>query len=713
MKKTIFKTPTVLQMEATECGAASLAMICAYYGKYIPLEQMRVETSVSRDGCSAANIKRAAARLEMDCHAYKMEPEELKNARLPCILHWNFAHFLVLEGFRGQYAYLNDPAVGRRCVTMQELDESFTGVVLTFAPAPSFRHERRGSFWRPLLNERLHTARAALPLLASASLLLALPAGLLPLFAKIFLDRLPGGQNARWPGGFLALLATLFFAQSALLLYRGVLLSRLQQHVCSRSMRTFLSRLFRLPVAFFEQRYAGDLVDRVQSSDDVNAFLTGELFESALGLVSGLLLLIPMFCFSPVLSLIGLAGTLAGALLLLAVSGGVSDGSIRLEQSSGRLIGILCAGLGVTPTLKASGAQHAFVSRVLGHAARAHSQQQSLSRLQTAVCAIPNAAGVLTQLALLLVSALFVLHGDMTVGDTGAFLCLYAAFCAPVSTIAESARRIHSFRAQAQRAGDILRYPADPACDPAQPAASAKLSGRVECRSVSFGYGPLGEDTLHEIDLSLAPGCSLALVGASGSGKSTIGRLIGGLYTPRSGELLFDGMPPERIAPDVLHASIASVSQKCALFSGTIRENIRMWNPAILDKDVIAAAKDSCIHDIIIQKSGAYDHVLSEGGANLSGGQRQRIEIARALALNPTLLILDEATSALEPAIERKILSNIRRRGCACIVIAHRLSTVRDCDEIAVIENGRIVQRGTHSALCAIDGPYRRLMAAQ
>ncbi len=714
MGKSYCKTPTIFQMEATECGAASMAMICAYWGKHIPLEQMRVETGVSRDGCNAANILRAAKRFGMESHGYRKEPSELKQMDLPCMIHWNFNHFVVLEGFKGDYAYLNDPAIGRRKLTLEELDEGFTGIVLTFQPAKDFEKTKKENTLIPLVLKRLNGQKEAMAQMICLGLLLILPGLLLPVISQIFLDEILGKQ-VPWFGQFLGFMAVVILFQTGLELYRSYLLLQMQNRLMLLSSREFLEKLFRLPVNFFDQRSAGDLVGRIGNNDRVNEFITGSLAELVLDIFVAVFYLILLLIYNPYMTMIGLLGIVFQMILVKITSETISNMILKLQQDKGKLTGAVCAGLSVTSTLKASGAEHSYTSRILGYEAKAFAQEQKISRIQTVTGALPGAVSAVVDIALLLVGAMFVIRGNMTLGMLAAFTSLFDSFSEPVENLAAFVKQIQTLKADMERVDDIMRHPSDTIFEEAEPETiqQAKLSGQVELKGISFGYSRLAPSLVKDFSFQLLPGCSIAFVGASGCGKSTVSKIVSGLYRPWAGEVRFDGMAMDRIDPDILHASVSTVSQNITLFSGTIRDNLTLWNPAVLEKDMIQAAKDACIHDVISQKPGAYDYKLSEGGSNLSGGQRQRLEIARALATNPTILIMDEATSALDPITEKKIIDNIKRRGCTCIIIAHRLSAVRNCDEILVMKAGVVMERGSHEDLAKRDGFYRRFMTTE
>lgn len=706
------KTPTIYQMEATECGAASLSMVFAYFGKYFPLEKMRIETGVSRDGCNAGNMMRAAKKYGLECHGYRKEPEDLKKLTPPCIIHWNFNHFVVFEGFKGKYAYINDPAMGRRKLTMEELDDSFTGIVLTFKPTPSFQKEKKPKTLLQFIKSRLQGQYGVLGKLLFTGLLLVFPGLLLPVLSQVFMDDVLVAGNTDWFGKLVLFMAAAIILQAALTLYRDAVLVRLQKKMVLLSARSFLSCLFRLPISFFDQRYVGDLAGRVSNNARVSDFLAGDLAETVLHIFVAIFYLILLLLYSPLLTAIALGSALLNILVMKVTSRQISSASVKLQQDSGKLAGAVCAGLSITSTLKASGAETEYTGRILGYHAKTIELEQNLSRSQTILNAIPDTVKMLADVLLLLVGGSLVINGKMTIGMLVAFTGLFGSFSEPIDKLVGFAKNIQTTKADVNRVEDILQYTADEKFDDtlSKRPMTTKLEGSVELRNIAFGYSRLKPPIVSDLNVKIPCGSSVAFVGASGCGKSTVSKVVSGLYTPWEGELLFDGIPAKEIPNEVLSASVSTVSQNITLFSGTVRENLTMWNSKISESDMIAAAKDACIHDVISQKPGGYDYHLSEGASNLSGGQRQRLEIARALATNPTILIMDEATSALDPVVEKQIVDNIKRRGCTCVIVAHRLSAIRDCDEILVLDKGKIAQRGTHEALAAVDGHYKNFI---
>lgn len=707
------KTPTIYQMEATECGAASLSMIFSYFGKNIPLEQMRIETGVSRDGCNAGNIMRCAKKYGLDCHGYRKEPAALRELQPPCIIHWNFNHFVVFEGFKGKHAYINDPAMGRRKLTMEELDDAFTGIVLTFARTDSFVKEKKKNTMMSFIKHRLKGQYSTLFRLLFVGLLLVFPGLLFPILSQVFMDDVLVGGNTTWFTKLILFMCAAILLQAALTMYRNVVLAKLQKKMVLLSAREFLYNMFRLPISFFDQRYVGDLSGRVSNNANVSVFLAGELAETVLNIFVAIFYLVLLFIYSPLLTAIALATVVVNLVVVKITSEMLSNASIKLQQDSGKLAGAVCAGLSITSTLKASGAENEYVGRILGYNAKTICTEQKLSKTQQVINAIPDAVKMLGDVLVLIVGGLIVINGKMTVGMLVAFTTLFGSFSAPVDALVGFVKNIQTTKADINRVEDIMKYPLDDKFDTSveKLQIKTKLDGAVELDDIAFGYSKLKDPIVAGFSFKIECGSSIAFVGSSGCGKSTVSKIVSGLYKPWQGRLLFDGIPVEKIPNEVMNASVSTVSQNITLFSGTVRDNLTMWNSSVSESDMIAAAKDACIHDIITQKPGAYDYKLTEGATNLSGGQRQRLEIARALATNPTVLIMDEATSALDPVVEKKIMDNIKRRGCTCVIVAHRLSAIRDCDQIIVMNRGKIVQRGSHDELAHVDGHYKRFIS--
>lgn len=712
MKKTYKRTPTVYQMEVTECGAASLSMIFAYYGRNVPLEKMRIETGVSRDGCNAGNIMRAAKKYGLDCHGYRRELDGLLNLEPPCIIHWDFNHFVVFEGIKHGYAYINDPAIGRRRLTIEELDDSFTGVVLTFKPTEKFEKQKSKKTIFEFAFERIAGQYSALIQLLLIGLLLVFPGLVLPIISQIILDDVIVSGNVTWFGAAILFMLGFSLIEVILHFYRGIVLQKLQNKLNLISTHKFLYHMFRLPIGFFDQRYAGDLSGRVENNNNISTFIAGDLAETALNIFVAVFYLSLLFVYSPLLTSIGLVSIAINIVVVKLSSDYMSNASIKMQQDSGKLTGTVCAGLNITSSLKAAGTENNYISRILGCYAKTICTQQKLNRFQQIINVIPQTASLVSSVMVLMIGGMFVMDGRLTIGMLVAFNSLLNSFTQPVNQLVGFIQHMQQLKADMYRVDDIMKYEEDVKFDVKEKTAvfRTKLSGNVELSGVSFGYSILEKPLIEDFSFKLTPGRSIAVVGASGCGKSTVAKILSGLYNAWDGSVKFDGHPMAEIPKEVISASVSTVDQNITLFSGTIRDNITMWNSGVLESDIIQAAKDACIHDTITKKPGAYDFVLTEGANNLSGGQRQRLEIARALVTNPSILIMDEATSALDPIVEKQIIDNIKRRGCTCIIVAHRLSAIRDCDQIIVMEHGKIVQQGSHSELMNEDGLYRQFV---
>ncbi|MGN0413192.1 MAG: NHLP family bacteriocin export ABC transporter peptidase/permease/ATPase subunit [Lachnospiraceae bacterium] len=711
MKEMYKKTPTVYQMEATECGAASLSMILGYFGKFMPLEQLRIETGVSRDGCNAKNILRAARKFGLEAKGYRKGLEGLLEIKPPCIIHWNFNHFVVWEGMKGNYAYINDPAVGRRKLTIEDIDDCFTGVVLTFEKTPAFEKTKEKKNLIGFIRQRLHGQYSALVALLAIGLCLVFPGMLIPVFSQVFIDDILLGKNTDWMSAFLAIMGGTVIFRACLTYYRGMLLEKLQNKMALTSAHRFLSHMFRLPMNFFDQRYSGDLAQRVDNNNNVSTFLAGDLGETLLNIFVAVFYLILLTIYSPLLTLVGLISLTINLLAVRYNSMAMEHLTMKYQQDEGKMVGAIFAGLNISSTLKASGTESEFVGKIHGNYARTIELEQKIGKKQEILNAIPELSDKLTSVVILMLGGLLVIKGQMTAGMLTAYTSLLDSFTAPVNKLAEFVQKIQTLKADMRRVDDIMNYQEDDKFkDEEKEELNRKLSGEVTLDNISFGYSILEKPLVEEFSFHLESGSSIAFVGASGCGKSTVSKIVSGLYLPWGGEVRLEGIPMEKISREILSCSVSTVSQEITLFSGSIRDNLTLWNKSIMDVDIIRAAKDACIHDVITRKPGAYDFQLTEGGGNLSGGQRQRLEIARALVTNPSILIMDEATSALDPIVEKQIIDNIKRRGCTCIIVAHRLSAIRDCDEILVMDKGKIVQRGTHDELAAVEGHYQRLI---
>ena len=713
MKKYV-KTPTIFQMEGTECGAASLAMIMAYHGKYVPLDKLRVDTGVSRDGCRASKIMQGSRKYGFETEGYRMGLEALlKEDRLPCIIHWNFNHFVVFEGVKGKYAYLNDPARGRRKLTKQELDEGFTGVVLFFWPTESFTKSKKIRTLVHYARQRLKGQRSAILYLILLGLFLVFPGLLTPIFSQIFIDDILIGGSTDWLKILIiAMLGSALF-QAGITFYRNTILVKLQNKMSLISTHGLLSHMFRLPMSFFDQRYAGDLASRVSNNNSVAEFIAGDLGQSILNLIVSAFYLLLLLSYSPLLTLIGVGSVIINFVIIKLTSDTISRSIMKMQQDQGKMTGVIFSGINIITTLKAAGVENQFASRVLGYYAKSSVQKQSHGKLQQIINSVPQITSQICNILVLMIGGLLVIRGNLTAGMLIAFNTLLAAFIEPVNELVGFVQRIQQIKADMSRVDDILRHEEDEVFKESEEKVEriGKLSGQIELHDISFGYSKLEKPLIEGFSFKLQSGKSIAFVGASGSGKSTVSKIISGLYMPWSGDITVDGDSLRNIPLEIQTSSISTVSQEISLFSGTIHDNITMWNDTLRDEDIIQAAKDACIHEVITKRPGAYDSYLAEGGRNLSGGQRQRLEIARALVTNPTILIMDEATSALDPMTEKEIMDNIKRRGCTCIIIAHRLSAIRDCDEIIVMDRGKIIQRGTHEELMGVPGHYQKLIS--
>ena len=710
------KVPVVMQMEALECGAASLTMILAYYSKWIPLEQVRADCGVSRDGSNAKNVLKAARSYGLTAKGYRYEPEDLKkNGKYPCIIHWNFNHFLVLNGFKGDKAVLNDPAKGCYSVSMETFDKSFTGICLMFEPSETFEPGGKPKSVLAFAKSRLRGAGVAVAFTVITTVIASLMGIISPAFSRIFLDRLLTGNNPDWFMPFIYALAAFSGLQLLVSFLQAIYSARINAKIAAVGSSTFMWKVLRMPIEFFSQRMAGDIQQRKGTNASIASNLVVTFAPLVIDAVMMVFYLVVMIRYSLVLTLIGLGSILINMIMSRIISSKRINLTRVQMRDAGKLAGATVAGVEMIETIKASGAENGFFEKWAGYQASVNTQKVKFAKLNQYLGLIPQIVSSLTSTIVLIVGVYLTMEGQFTVGMVMAFQGFLGSFMAPAQKLISAGQTLQEMRTQMERVEDVMQYPTDVMleCDSVDADAEYdKLSGTVEMKHVTFGYSRLAEPLIKDFNLTLTPGSRVAFVGTSGCGKSTLSKLISGLYQPWSGEILFDGKPMTKIDRSVFTGSLAVVDQDIILFEDTIANNIKMWDTSIEDFEMIMAARDAQLHTDIMQRDGGYNYRITEGGKDFSGGQRQRMEIARVLAQDPTIIILDEATSALDAKTEYEVVKSIKDRGITCIVVAHRLSTIRDCDEIIVMDHGNVVERGTHEELYAKGGFYTQLVTS-
>ena len=710
------KVPVVMQMETLECGAASLAMVMAYYGKWVPLEQVRLDCGVSRDGSNAKNVLVAARSYGFEAQGFRCEVGALKkDMSYPCIIHWNFNHFVVLDGFKGDWAYLNDPARGEVKVSMEEFDRSFTGICLQITPGPDFQPGGKPKSTLAFARKRLVGAGAAVAFVMLSSVIGYLFGIINPIFSRFFMDRLLTGENRELLMPFIALMSVMAVAQVIVAWIQAIYELKISGKMALVGSSTFMWKVLRMPLEFFTQRMAGDILQRQGTNASIAATLVNTFAPLLLNTIMMFFYLIVMLRYSVLLTMVGIVTIILNLLMSQIISAKRVNITRVQMRDSGKLVAATVSGIQMVETIKASGAENGYFQKWSGYQASVNAQSVKYAKLNQYLGLIPALLTTLADAAVLILGVWLSMQGSFTLGKVLLFQGFLSSFMAPASTLISAGQMIQEMRTEMERVEDVMEYPTDSAFAELpldEDADYSKLTGQIDIKDISFGYSRLGKPLIQNFSMSMKPGSRVAFVGTSGCGKSTLSKLISGLYQPWSGEILFDGKPISEIDHSVFTGSVAVVDQDIVLFEDTIANNIKMWDESIEDFEMILAARDAQIYDDIMAREGGFYSRLTEGGKDLSGGQRQRIEIARVLAQDPSVIIMDEATSALDAKTEYELVKAVKDRGITCIVIAHRLSTIRDCDEIIVLDKGVVVERGTHEELYAKGGFYTELISS-
>lgn len=713
-KNRYVSVPVIMQLETPECGAACLAMVLAFYKKWLPLEEVRRGCGVSRDGSNARNIMLAAQNYGLEAKAYRFEPQDIKESvNFPCIVHWNFNHFVVLCGFKGGKALINDPARGKMWVSENEFDEAFTGVCLCFERGADFEKSGRRLSVFEFAKERLKGSGTAIAFIIAAAFLASVAEIISLSFSGAFADFILSGNGGRYLTAFIALLCTVGIVWAAILGAKEAGALKINGKFAACSCSTFMWKVLHMPMEFFSQRMAGDIQERMVSGSSIAFSLINIFAPIVLDAAMLVLYLAIMLKYSVGLTLIGIASVFINILLCGYATKKRTNILRVMLRDEGKLAGITVSGIEMIETIKSGGAENSFFEKWSGISAGVNAARTEYLKIDCRIGILPELVSALAEVLVLSLGVWLIMNNRFTIGMLLAFGGFLTAFSKPARKIIAAGESAGELRCDIERIGDVMNYPEDTRYEADDKREYDKLSGRIELSGVTFGYSPLDEPLIKNFSMKASPGQRIAIVGASGCGKSTVAKLIAGLYKPSGGSILFDGKPIDKIDKAEFTGSVAVVDQEVTLFADSVASNIKMWDNSIEDFEMILACRDAGLHDMITERDGGYNCEVYENGKNFSGGEKQRLEIARALAQDPTIIVMDEATSALDSVTEHEVIKSISERGITCIIIAHRLSAIRDCDNIIVMENGTVAESGTHDELYRLNGVYTKLISSE